>query len=142
MDLRANTKLEIKGSVGKQLNKTHDDLIQMEYPEIELVLLSQLVFLDLSEGNQYQLLTKLLTVSSQGIRKCVLSKLKILIDDASRESKIVVVNDDAQIRNENTPGNANAVVGIQKRRTEAPGKFDPRFDGFDQSKYLTKFNAH
>ena len=103
MELRANTKLEITNYVGNALNKAYGDISKMHFSEIELVLLTQLLFLDLSGGNQYQLFSKLLSVSSQGIRRCVQSKLKSIIQDAEKESKVIVVNEepDAQAQAHN-----------------------------------------
>ena len=147
MELRANTKLEITNYVGNALKKTYGDINKMHFSEIELVLLAQLLFLDISGGNQYQLFSKLLSVSSQGIRKCVQSKLKSLIEDAEKESKVLVVTEekDTQAVNEMTPGNVDGVQRILPKRYQvvtAPTKYDPRFDSFDQSRYLTEFNAN
>ena len=149
MELRANTKLEITNYVGNALNKAYGDISKMHFSEIELVLLTQLLFLDLSGGNQYQLFSKLLSVSSQGIRRCVQSKLKSIIQDAEKESKVIVVNEEhdaqAQAVNEMTPGNVEGVQRILSKRYKvvtAPIKYDARFDSFDQSRYLTEFNEN
>ena len=146
LDFRANTKLEITSSVGKSLKKSYEDVCKMHFTEIEHVLFAQLLFLDLSGGNQYQLLSKLLSISSQGIRKCVQSKLKILIDDTAKESKVLIVPDDkpAQDVNENTPDNVKGVKRMLPKKfgvVKAPPSYDASFDGFDQSKYLTRLNA-
>ena len=147
LELRANTKLEITNYIGNSLNKTYDDINKMHYSEVEMVMLAQLLFLDISGGNQYQLLSKLLSVSSQGIRKCVQSKLKSLIDEADKQLKVIVVTEepDAKAINESTPGNVSGVERILPKRYQvvtAPPKYDPRFDSFDQSRYLTGLNIN
>lgn len=147
MELRVSTKLEITNYIGNALNKTFDDINKMHYTEVELVMLAQLLFLDISGGMQYQLLSKMLTVSSQGIRKCVQSKLKSLIDEADKQSKVIVVTEEPDVKtlNERTPGNVNGVERIMPKKYKvvtAPPRYDPRFDSYDQSRYLTDLNVN
>ena len=161
------TRDEILSSLNDDVTNHYHHVTHQNFSEIEMLNYSTLLFLDLSGGKRFNLVSRFLKFSSHGFRRCLMETLQTQLNEGKREFKITVVtNEDLDndgpsnggeedddkngnpVAAEITPTrSATDVRGIdrienapKKKRSSAPSQYDPSYDGFDFSKFQNEEN--